>query len=366
MTNGEQTMTRMRRQGGLTLVELMIALVLGSILMVGVVQLFSNMRHAYTLNESLSRIQEAGRFGMEHMSRHMRMAGYLGCERVPPNLMFHGDTEDSKDDLMYRFNVPIEGYDYNGTGRLNPAGFEIAALEPDGSTDTSQWSPALDADLSGDVVPGTDVFAVRYMDSGGVEAMQPGDNGGPSSPPTFNGDHKFKQGDTILISDCSGRAVSGDVGSASTSQITLGSGQFPQMGNPVNINQARSDVFYIGVGGNGNPALFRRTLANESNVETQELVNGVESMQILYGVDSNGNGRANEYMDAGEVAAADEWPNVLSARLSMLVRGHRNINELPDRDTINVMGVPFTLAAGEDRQRRVFTTTVQFRNRARN
>lgn len=350
-------------QRGLTLVELMIALAVGSVLMLGVVQLFSNMRNAYILNESLSRIQEAGRFSMAHMSSRMRMAGYMGCERVPPNLVFFNVPNNP---LLFRFNMPIEGYDYTGTG-LNGAGFDLDSLEPAPEADTSQWSPSLDAGLGGQVIPGSDVFVVRYMDGGGVQAVQPGSNGGPSSPPTFDAPgHGFEQDDIVLVTDCSGRAVVAEVGNSSPNQVTFGNGQMPQLGNPSTMNRARSDVFYIGRADDGTPALFVQRLGNQGNPETQELVRGIESMQLLYGVDVDENGRADRYMDAGQVAAGAEWSNVLSARISLLVRGHRLVQGLPDRDQINVMGVPFTINAGEGRQRRVFTTTVQFRNRALN
>lgn len=360
---GMLTRNSRKSQQGLTLVELMIALTVGSILMLGVVQLFSNMRNAYTLNESLSRIQEAGRFSMANMSSRMRMAGYMGCERVPPSLTFHGDTEDDSNNLMYRFNVPIEGYDYTETGR-NGAGFDLDSLEPATESDTSKWSPALDAGLAGEVVPGTDVFVVRYMNSEGVTAVQPSAPGTPSSPPTFDApNNPFEGGDIVIVSDCSGRAAVGEVKNPPPNRVTFGDGQFPQLGNPSTMNRAKSDVFYIGVADDGTPALFLRTLNDSSNPETQELVRGVESMQILYGVDSNGNGRADQYMDAGEVGAGSQWDRVRSARISLLIRGHQDVGGLPDRDEIDVMGVPFTLNAGENRQRRVFTTTVQFRNR---
>lgn len=356
MKNGRKS------QQGLTLVELMIALAVGAILMLGVVQLFSNMRNAYTLNESLSRIQEAGRFSMAHMSSRMRMAGYMGCERVPASLHYHNVLDSVKSDLLYRFNVPIEAYDYTETG-LDGAGFDIDSLEPDVEADAGKWSPTLDSELAGQVIPGSDVFVVRYMDAANIEAAQPGSGSG--SGPTFETDgNDFDQDDILFVSDCSGRAVIGQKTNADNNdKVTFGGGQFPALGDPKIINRARTDAFYIGRGSDDQPALHVTRLSDGDTEETQELVSGVESMQLLYGLDTNGNGRADTYKDAAQVAQANQWPNVRTARISLLIRGHRDVNGLPDRNWIDVMGVPFTLNAGEGRQRRVFTTTVQFRNR---
>ena len=64
---------------GLSLIELMIALLIGSILMIGVVQVFAASRTAYQLSEGMSRVQENGRFALDYLQRDIRMAGHFGC-----------------------------------------------------------------------------------------------------------------------------------------------------------------------------------------------------------------------------------------------------------------------------------------------
>ncbi|MFT5084284.1 MAG: type IV pilus assembly protein PilW, partial [Lentisphaeria bacterium] len=51
----------------------------------------------------------------------------------------------------------------------------------------------------------------------------------------------------------------------------------------------------------------------------EELVQGVENVQVLYGFDSNGSGVANRYLDADGLAFGD-WANVVSVRLHLLFR----------------------------------------------
>lgn len=64
-------------QQGFSLVELMISLVLGLILVGGAVNAFISSRQTYSLQDAMSRTQEAGRFSMELMSRELRHAGLL-------------------------------------------------------------------------------------------------------------------------------------------------------------------------------------------------------------------------------------------------------------------------------------------------
>lgn len=66
-------------QAGMTLVEIMIALLIGAFLLGGVLQIFANSKKTYRMLEELSRLQENGRFGMDFLSRDIRMAGFWGC-----------------------------------------------------------------------------------------------------------------------------------------------------------------------------------------------------------------------------------------------------------------------------------------------
>lgn len=65
-----------RFQRGLSLVELMVALAIGMVLIAGFLQIFLSVRSTYSTNEAASRTQENGRFALEFLSEHARMAGY--------------------------------------------------------------------------------------------------------------------------------------------------------------------------------------------------------------------------------------------------------------------------------------------------
>lgn len=68
-----------QRQRGFTLVELMVAMVLGLILIAGVIQVFAANQQTYRVTENLSRLQESGRFAMEFITREVRVIDYKEC-----------------------------------------------------------------------------------------------------------------------------------------------------------------------------------------------------------------------------------------------------------------------------------------------
>lgn len=83
-------------QAGMTLVELMIALLIGAFLLGGVLQIFINSKQTYRMQEGLSRLQENGRFAMEFLSSDIRMAGYWGCHDTPsPNTDIAGTNNNA-------------------------------------------------------------------------------------------------------------------------------------------------------------------------------------------------------------------------------------------------------------------------------
>ncbi len=66
------------KQSGLTLVELMVSLAIGSFLMIGAIQIYNQSRHAFVVNESIARVQETAQFAMDTIEADLRMASNWG------------------------------------------------------------------------------------------------------------------------------------------------------------------------------------------------------------------------------------------------------------------------------------------------
>ncbi len=77
--SGRLALSRMR---GFSLIELMVALVLGLIIVGGVVSLFVSNQQAARANEGLGRLQENARVAFELMAREVRQAGGNPCGAV--------------------------------------------------------------------------------------------------------------------------------------------------------------------------------------------------------------------------------------------------------------------------------------------
>jgi type IV pilus assembly protein PilW len=102
-----------------------------------------------------------------------------------------------------------------------------------------------------------------------------------------------------------------------------------------------------------------------------ELVPGVENMQILYGVDTDGDRTANVYLRASDITSVNQ-DQIVSARFSLLLRSPTEISPIANNTTYVLNGVtvgsnPSASASAtaftDRRVRRVVDFTVNLRNR---
>ncbi len=328
----------------MTLPEIMIALVISAVLLTGVIQVFISSKQSYRLLDANSRVQENGRFSIEYLTHDVRMAGYTGC--------FRGDTIDVENILNDPNNFnwdlanPVEGNEWNAGG----------------------WTPALNAQIDGSVLNETDVLITRGLDTDGIGLVDPFSDGAQLFVDAAG--NNINDGDIVMVTDCerasifqvTNQQVTGGGGSVnivhSAANTVQPGNSTPQLvnsyGADAQVARFVTNVYYIGTGNSGEPALFRRRLVGNSLVE-QELVEGVENMQVLYGEDIDNDGIANRYVAANVAAMA----NVVSIRISLLLRSMDNVTTAPQTYAYNGQNITAT----DRRIRRVFTTTVKLRNR---
>lgn len=72
----KKKITLNRSQSGFTLVELMVAAVLGLVLIAGILQLFQGSNQNYTMQSELADIQEKGRFALNILKKHIRQGAW--------------------------------------------------------------------------------------------------------------------------------------------------------------------------------------------------------------------------------------------------------------------------------------------------
>jgi len=351
-----------QKQTGLTLIELMIAMVLGLLLMAGVIQVFISNNHTSRVTESHSRLQDNARFALEILSKDVRAAGYSGCRAIENmNVVSIGD-------------VPM------------PASMTAATIigGSDASTATSSWTPTISGSL-GTVVSGTDVITLQHGTGCGANLI--GNVGSSNaniqvfSPNTCN----LAAGDAVMISDCEdahifrATSVSNGTGKQTIAHSNgnganhfctsypplphLGqcdSGTAKLYGYDAEIFKFSAVTYFIRLGESGAPALWKFDLTTAAGADNPvELVEGIENMQIVYGADDNDDDVVDRYVNAGIIDSGSDWDKVVSARISLLMQTlERNLTTGDQNVTYNGGTV-----TGEGRIRRVFTTTIGIRNR---
>lgn len=109
----------------------------------------------------------------------------------------------------------------------------------------------------------------------------------------------------------------------------------------------------------GTPNLY---CLGSGSATPQALLEGVENLQVVYGVDTDADKTANKYINATMVTANNEWLNVVSVRISLLLRSLDN-NVSSQHQTYTFNGVTATPTGNDYYLRRVFTSTITLRNR---
>src|SRR2546430_5290133 len=70
------------RAAGLTLVELLVAMTIGLVLIIGATQVYVDSSKAYGINEATARLQENARYALSVLEPDIRMSGYWGLTNV--------------------------------------------------------------------------------------------------------------------------------------------------------------------------------------------------------------------------------------------------------------------------------------------
>jgi type IV pilus assembly protein PilW len=119
-----------------------------------------------------------------------------------------------------------------------------------------------------------------------------------------------------------------------------------------------SKVFYINDNANGIPSLYQ---IDAFDGGAEELVEGIESLQFRYGVDTDNDGNAEIYQTGSQIESNVNynWANVVSVRISILARSL--ISAANDNETYWFDGA--STASSDLLLRREFMSTIQLRNR---
>jgi type IV pilus assembly protein PilW len=277
------------RQSGLTLIEMLVALTIGGLLIFGAAQAYVDSRNAYAVNETISRMQESARYAMSVLEPEIRMSNYWG-------LMKGAETISGK-------RRPTDATDFGGAAATRCGNNFALDLE----NNVQGWDASYGAGCAAfGRATAADSFVIRRA------AVTP--SVGARAPGALRVCSSRVLG--ILVTDTTETGCDGAFEVPATSQV-----------NDLIVNyfyvDERSDI-------PGVPSLRRYFLTPDPDLQEDEIVPGVEDMQVQYGVDRFGglgprSGAATQYLDAGPALTAlltdaSNPAQIVSVRIWLLVR----------------------------------------------
>ena len=355
-----RTSTLALRQRGLTIIELMVSVALSLVVLSALTYVYVSSRGAYRSNEALARVQENGRFAMDWLSREIRSAGFYGCiSRGPPPTVIANNFTGFPMGLQ-----AVVGYE-NGSGWTNPTTITRVA---------------------GDVLEISGMYgnAANVLDDN-LKAV----NANVKVDKCIG----LKQDDLVMVANC-GRSTIMRVTNIpeSTGNCPVAIGGFNTVTDANNNNNpnfrldppylvsSRAILFKFGayayfIGRNpaNRPSLYRTNMDGAAVITTEEVVENIENMDLLFGVDLDGDGFADSYRTAADIQAPPEhpgtpdWPRVVSVRVTLIaVSPDIGATQQPQNyyfgatDSGTAIGYQ---TKTDSRLRQVFVSTIAVRNK---
>jgi type IV pilus assembly protein PilW len=259
----------------MTLVELTVAMAIGLFLIGGALFVYSQSRNSYRSGDSVSRLQESARFAIDTLEPDIRLARYWGLNVTPPAPA----------------GVVVS------CGGLDVTAFAIDFSRPADVRDETYDLPCPafnDAPRAG-----SDVLILRHAEPWANGVEPPPTDGRIQLRSTMNEGQLFSDGVPP--------------GFAATAQ---------------QIHNLSINAWYVSDESSFDdtlPSLRRRTLRGDGTLADEEVIPGVENLQVQLGVDTDNDGNVDRYVDGDHPLLTpgnpdfDATDTVLAVRVWMLV-----------------------------------------------
>ncbi len=322
---------------GLSVVEILVALVVGMFLMAGILQVYVSNHNAARTITGFSFQQENARVAVSNLADALLLAGHFGSVKGNDISVIGGLSISGVGSCNHSWAVDtgeaIRGFD--GADAVS----SVSGL-PSGCIDASHY------------VTNSDIVVVRY---GAAMDMSP--IGSLTSSKVY------------LRSAVSGDFSGGEILLGSDSGLTqLGGGA-----DGVGIyNYAyKTEMFYLrpcaelnGTSCTDGIQTLVRLGLDGTTLSVDPVAEGVEQFQLKYGEDLDGDYIVDQYEDADSVS---DWNNILSVRFSLVVRSTNADMSVNDTATYSLLDdFDYTPATSDSQYvRKVYTRVVQLRNMSR-
>lgn len=322
------TAHKRHRTGGFSIIELMVAMAIALILLLGLTVMFINATGNFRELSNTSRQLENGRYALNFVREDLRHAGFYG-EWILGN---------APNNFLDACNI---------TGNaLNDLRATITGLYIQGYSEAASNIPTCLVNH----LPGTDALLVLRA-STSIDGL--------------NGDTTNLNSDTIYLQTLHDIFVL-----ARGSQATNFNLERDPSGLPApHIRRVLAHLYYIRTcnicndGGDGIPTLVRRELDINGNITTVPLAEGIEQLYLRYGVDENGNGNPENYLAAAHADLSDpaDWQSIVAVEVNLLARSPDPSRNYVDQRsyTLGDLNIP---ATNDEFKRQPFTSVVRMEN----
>lgn len=315
------------RNGGFTLIELMIAMILGLVVIAGVTSVFLAGQQSFRTNNALSDVEDGSRIAFELLSRDIREAGLTGCDSTSnrvANVLSNQGT-----DWWANWSNALHGY---GGANSNGTDGDVDQADPAVTTGTGV----------GQRVAGTD--SLEVISAGNLPVTVQSDKEPAANFKLNEPSSNLQSGDVIIV--CSpDHATIVQISNYNNNNVTVvhntGNGVVSPgncskgLGYPTDCSSTNGNIYtfppnsqiaaltasdwYIGnYNTTGGRSLYRIAVVNVNQTgvaaQAQEIVRNVTDMQITYLQNPNTN-----FVSAANVT---DWSQVVAARVTLTVQGN--------------------------------------------
>jgi type IV pilus assembly protein PilW len=303
---------RPARQTGFSLIELMVALVLGLLVVGAAIGIYLSNRQTYATTQSLGRMQESARVAFELMARDIREAGGNPCDSsLVPNNITDAVSSSTPTGASWFLSLNQPLYGFEGSDASAPshvAGTDVIQLVGPAAGARSVTVDTTAATAAVTYAPGTPAFA----DNQGVMICDMKVLGVFKA----NGASTTGTSGTVSYAAGSGRNACGYFPYPNTG-VCAGTGTSYQFGKFAQLTAIQGVRWFVRDPDN-NAANGYSLYRQVDNGSPQEVTQGVQDLQITYLTDTG-------YVTADSIASADAWNSVRAVRIDMTVQDSEKV-----------------------------------------
>jgi type IV pilus assembly protein PilW len=282
-------------QAGLTLVEFMVSIVIGMMMIAGLATLIASQSATRAEIDRSGLMIENGRYAVQTIASDVQLAGYWGelSETPAPPAALPDPCSTTSTDVEAAMGIHIQGYDAS------------VALPADVGACLSNHKA------------GTDVLVVRKVDPNSTDLETAG----------VTDLTKLTDGKLYFQTGLSAGAFTIRVATSSSGTNSATFNLTKKSGAPGTIRKVITHIYYVSSCSVVASGACQDTIPTLKRVEKGQgatapvtLAEGIENLQVDYGVDSDADGAPDGADVSGTALTNVTWPNVMTAHIYVLAR----------------------------------------------